>query len=640
MTPDPLSLLRDTFGHGRFRPGQEQVIASLVEGRSALAIFPTGGGKSLCFQLPALVFDGLTLVISPLIALMKDQVESLTKLGISAAKLDSTLDYGEVRALYEDLEEGKLKLLYIAPERLANEGFRRRLKRCRISLLAIDEAHCISEWGHNFRPDYLKLADLAKEIGTERILALTATATPEVAADIREKFAVKEVDHVQTPFYRENLAFQVDPILAEEKNENLLEKLRSRPPGPAVVYVTLQRTAEEVAAWLTGSGLPARAYHAGMKDEHRSEVQDSFMNGEEQIVVATIAFGMGIDKSNIRYVYHYNLPKSLENYIQESGRAGRDGEPALCEILASKKDLVVLENFIYGDTPSPTALKSLVEHLLMQGEQFHISRYDLCYSKDIRPLVLATALTYLELDGVIISEGPFYSGYKYQFLQPEDRVIAGHTPERQAFLRKVFAASRKAKVWRHADIEEISAKIDEPENRIRKALDYLAEMGEIRTEPSGLRHAYRLDPDGKTNVAELSSRLVELFENRERGEIKRLQRVVEYCESSQCLASRILDYFGDDPVLCKQCSVCTETNKGEALPSSPAAEISSEEASAILTLREEGHPALRHPRALTRFLCGLTSPATSRARLRGHDCFGLLEEAPFRVVLDYVESII
>ncbi len=637
---DPAALLKKHFGHDQFRPGQQQVIETLLEGRSALAIFPTGGGKSLCYQLPALALDGITLVVSPLIALMKDQVETLQSLDIAAVRLDSTLEYSEVKEIYSQMEQGTLKLVYVAPERLGNEGFLRRLRRCRISMLAVDEAHCISEWGHNFRPDYLKLAELAEELQVERVLALTATATPAVAENIRDRFQIDPSDHVQTPFHRSNLTFSVVPCEAEVKKDKLAEQIQNLPPGATVVYVTLQRTAEEVAGHLKRCGLDARAYHAGMRDDHRSELQDEFMAGQVQIVVATIAFGMGIDKSDIRYVYHYNLPKSLENYVQESGRAGRDGEPAACQILASRSDLVVLENFVYGDTPSRSAIKSLVEHLVMQGEHFSISKYDLSYSKDIRPLVVSTALTYLEIDGVIIPEGPFYAGYKYQFIEPMDRVLAGHTPERQEFLKRIFAASKKARVWYTADIGEVAAQIGEPEDRVRKALDYLSEMGDIKTQPSGLRHRYRLDPDADTRVSFLTDGLMQRFETREQGEIERIRTVVEHCESSECLASRILQYFGDAAIECGECSVCTGANVGGALPSVPPSDISQEDADVVRALRAEDHQALRQPRQLARYLCGISSPATTRARLHRKDHFGLLEEVPFREVLSYVESLI
>ncbi|MDF1813797.1 MAG: RecQ family ATP-dependent DNA helicase [Verrucomicrobiales bacterium] len=640
MAQSSQELLKQYFLHDSFRPGQQSVIEILRAGRSALAIFPTGGGKSLCYQLPALCFDGITLVVSPLIALMRDQVETLLSLGIPAARLDSTLELNKVREIYHRMEAGDLKLLYIAPERLANEGFMRRLRQSRISMLAVDEAHCISEWGHNFRPDYLKLAALAADLKVERVLALTATATPKVAADIRARFSIAEDDHIQTPFHRKNLTFLVAPCPVGQKKDRLVEKIKSRPAGPTIVYVTLQRTAEEVAGHLTKAGIRARAYHAGMRDDHRSGLQDDFMNDRETVIVATIAFGMGVDKSNIRYVYHYNLPKSLENYVQESGRAGRDGAPATCEILATGNDLVVLENFVYGDTPSRTAIKSLVEHLLLQGDQFHISKYDLSYSRDIRPLVVSTAITYLEMDDVLIPEGPFYANYRFQLLQPETRIITGHTKEEQTRIQNIFAGSPKARTWHTADIEAISENTGESEDIVRRTLDNLADSGDIKIKPAGLRHAYRLHPDGERKVSVLTNRLVSLFESRETGEIDRLQLVVDYCEAKECLTGRILEYFGDEPVRCGQCSVCTGENTGTPLPTKAPPAITSEQSEAIQELHSENHKALKNHRQLARFLCGLSSPATTRSRLNRHDLFGCLEEVPFQEVLAWTEALL
>src|SRR5262245_11327918 len=335
----PVDVLAEHFGFDTFRPGQEQVVEALLAGRSALAVFPTGAGKSLCYQLPALLLDGVTLVVSPLIALMKDQIDFLARRGIEAARLDSSLDASDQRDISERLRAGSLKLLYVAPERFNNERFLGQLARTRISLFAVDEAHCISEWGHNFRPDYLKLAERARELDAERVLALTATATPAVVADIRAGFGIEERDAVVTGFYRPHLTVLTTPVAAGERDGRLVERLRERRPGSTIVYVTLQRTSLRVAALLAAAGLPARSYHAGMSAEERVAVQEWWTGSPRAIVVATIAFGMGIDKADVRYVYHYNLPKSLESYSQEIGRAGRDGAESVCELLACPDDL-------------------------------------------------------------------------------------------------------------------------------------------------------------------------------------------------------------------------------------------------------------------------------------------------------------
>jgi len=631
-------VLRERFGFGEFREGQEQVVRGLLEGRSMLAVFPTGGGKSLCYQLPALMMEGLTLVVSPLIALMKDQVDALQARGIAAARLDSTLSWDEVCGIYDALKVGGLDLLYVAPERLANEGFRRRLRGVPIALAAIDEAHCISEWGHNFRPEYLKLARLLKRMGVGRVLALTATATPEVAKDIRRGFGVKKADHVQLSFHRPNLELKVVACRPDERKQNVLERLQSV-DGAAVVYVTRQETAEEVATWLARQGVVARAYHAGLPDEVRAAAQEQFMSGECRVIVATIAFGMGIDKADIRAVIHYNLPKSLENYVQEIGRAGRDGEPAVCEMLACGEDLTVLENFIFGDRPATQALRNLIDRVLRLGDEFDVSFYDLSSSTDVRRLVVATVLTYLELEGVIEATRPFYSVFRVKLVRDLGSVVAGYDARRKSFLKKLFAAGKSGRSWTTFDLDVVARDIGSTRERVVAALEWLAEAGDLALQRSGVRQGYRLKKN-PGDLRELTERLDERFAGREVRDLARLREALEYAGFDGCLTGYLTQRFGEElggP--CGHCDRCRGVAPQE-VSARAAREPGEEDLLAVQSLVEEGYASLGTPRQLARFLCGLRSPASSRERLTGHDAFGMLRDLPFEEVLAIAEAVV
>jgi len=632
---NPREGLARVFGFTAFRPGQEAVIDCLLAGRSALAIFPTGGGKSLCYELPALLLDGLTVVVSPLIALMKDQVDFLKQRGVPAARLDSSLGPDETRAVYDGLNSGYLRLLYVSPERLGNERFWHLLAHRRIALLAIDEAHCISEWGHNFRPDYLKLARLARRLKVERVLALTATATRDVAADITREFRIAAGDVVQTGFYRPNLNIQVTPCPADQRLSTLLARVQQRPRGPTIIYVTLQRTAEEVAEALTRRGLAAEAYHAGLAAERRARVQDAFMASEQGIVVATIAFGMGVDKANIRYVYHYNLPKGLESYMQEIGRAGRDGKPATCELLACADDVVTLTNFTYGDTPTPAAVGALLAELLDAGAEFNISVYELSQRHDMRPLVVETLLTYLELEGVLHATGPFYTAFRFQPRRPWHEIVADFDAARAAFLRAIYRQAREGRTWHTLEVELAAQALGTPRERVVKALGYLEERGDLVLQPTGLRQGYRRGALA-VDRARLQATLAARFTRREEHDIARVRSVCAWAEQPDCLTAGLLRYFGETRAACGHCSRCV----GEAaqpLPVSRHSPPGPTEGARLRALRAEKHASLATTRQMARFLCGLSSPATTHERLRGHKDFGLLQAAPFAEVLAFVE---
>lgn len=638
--------LQAHFGHDTFRSGQESVIQALLAGESALALFPTGAGKSLCYQLPAILLPGTALVVSPLIALMKDQVDALRARGIAAARLDSTLTAEETQRVYADLREGKLKLLYVAPERLSGEAFVERLRRAKISLLAIDEAHCISEWGHNFRPEYLRLARVAEELGIRPVLALTATATPDVARDICKTFNIADSRHVQTSFRRKNLHLRITPCAARDRLNTLAKRLSNPKVRPAVVYVTFQKTAEEVAAHLSspeGGQLRARAYHAGMNAEDRDNVQNAFMRGECDVIVATIAFGMGIDKADIRSVIHFNLPKTLENYQQEIGRAGRDGQPSLCELLACADDAIPLENFTLGDTPEPAAVEALVRRMLTSGEEFDISRYDLSQQTDIRPLVVETVITYLELEGLLRPTRVFYESTQIQFIKEERAILQKLDPDRVRFLSALFAAGRRGRIYLTLEIEKAAQAINEPRDRVVKALTWLEETGAITQKPAGLRHGYRLcGHPGQHDPSAVAARQVELFEQREARDSQRLQQILDFASQSGCITRRLLGYFGEalEEESCGHCHYCRtgEPATTVILPSAPISKITDQDLDEIRELIFEEHAALSSPRQLTRFLCGLTSPATTRGKLTKLPSFGRYASTPFREVLAAVEE--
>ncbi len=635
--PSPADVLRQTFGFDTFRPGQEAVIGQLLAGHSSAAVFPTGSGKSLCYQLPALLLPGLTVVVSPLIALMKDQLDKLKRLGVAAERLDSTLNAQESSAVMAAVRNGELRLLYVAPERFNNERFREAIQRVRVSLFAVDEAHCISEWGHNFRPDYLKLARFARECHAERLFALTATATPQVLSNVCEAFQIDPAHAVRTGFYRPNLTMLITPVSESQRNDELFGRLTQRERGPTIVYVTLQRTAEQVADRLARRGFKAKAYHAGMKDEDRTAVQDWFAASDEAIVVATIAFGMGIDKSNIRYVYHYNIPKSLENYSQEIGRAGRDGITSTCEMFACPDDINVLENFVYGDTPSLTSVRSLVQEIFHLGDAFDVSLYDTSFRNDIKQIVVRTLLTYLELDGYLEEGTPFYAEYQFKPLVPSKDILANFEGERQDFLKKLFSQAKKAKIWFSLDIAQAATALNQPRDRIVRALDYCAEKQWLELKVEGVRNRYRR----LKTPADLNTLATDLHDRallREAREIARLQQVLDLVEYDGCQVSSLSAHFGEPlPAPCGHCSWCLE-RRSTPLPPRRSPAIDEHRWQQALAFRATQRDLLTDARAFARFLCGLSSPKLGRARLGSHNLFGVFEQIPFGEVLRRAEA--
>ncbi len=400
-------VLKEVFGFEALRPGQDEVVAAIMSGRDALAIMPTGKGKSLCYQLPALCRAGLTVVVSPLIALMKDQVDTLLARGIPAAAINSSLDADEYRQTMGSLRRGELRIVYVAPERFGQENFLQLLKGLQISLLAVDEAHCLSQWGHDFRPDYLRLGRVREALGCPQTIALTATATEHVRADILNTLQLREPEIIISGFGRENLDFRITHCEGRKtKFERILKIVRQWKQG--IIYCSTRKNVMLVFEELAAAQVNAVAYHAGMTDEERAFSQEAFISGRADVVVATNAFGMGIDRADVRFVVHFEIPGSVEAYYQEAGRAGRDGEPSVCELLFNHADLKTQEFFFEGSNPPLHLVRSLYNMLRFEcsadTHELQLSvdaMAERLGGKEVNPMAVGTALSCLIHAGAI-----------------------------------------------------------------------------------------------------------------------------------------------------------------------------------------------------------------------------------------------
>ncbi|OCX91097.1 MAG: recombinase RecQ [Pseudomonas sp. CO183] len=630
--------LRQTFGYDGFRAGQEQAIRAVVAGRSAAAIFPTGSGKSLCYQLPALLLPHLTLVVSPLLALMQDQLAFLHRHGIAAASIDSAQSREQASETMARAKSGELKILMISVERLKNERFRHFISQVPISLLVVDEAHCISEWGHNFRPDYLKLPDYQRQFNIPQVLLLTATATPPVIADMQGKFAIAADDVVTTGFYRPNLNLLVEPVSGFNKQRRLVEWLGDKSGQPTIVYVTQQKTAEQIAEHLAQRGFPASAYHAGMAHELRESIQRRFMAGELNCIVATIAFGMGIDKADIRNVVHYDLPKSVENYSQEIGRAGRDGQPSDCLVLANRDSLSVLQNFVYGDTPEREGIRCVLDELLQAGAggQWELMLNQLSDQSNIRQLPLKTLLVQLELRGIIAPRFAYFAEYRFKYLLEPEALVAKFEGERRQFVEAIVHSSARARTWCTLDFDALYQQHGADRARVVKALEYFQEKGWIELESKQMTEVYALLDTGFDAEA-LSAELHAYFKQHEASEITRIDNMLALFESAECLSQRLAAYFGDRqaPQHCGHCSVC----RGQVaqLPEPPTlAPLDQTDLAGRCVEFSQRYMQLKgsapSTECLTRFLCGISVPVFTRLKARQLPGFASLEAYPYAEV--------
>lgn len=636
--------LEQVFGFTQFRAGQEAVVSAVLAGRSAAAIFPTGSGKSLCYQLSALMLPHLTLVVSPLLALMQDQLAFLQRHGIAAASIDSAQSREDASTVMAKAKAGELKILMISVERLKNERFRNFLQQVPISLLVVDEAHCISEWGHNFRPDYLKLPDYQRQFNIPQALLLTATATLNVIADMQAKFSIDESDVITTGFYRANLNLWVEPVTGAAKRERLVQWMGERIGQPSIVYVTLQKTAEQIAEHLSQHGISAHAYHAGMPHDQRENIQRQFMGGRLNCIVATIAFGMGIDKSDIRNVVHFDLPKSIENYSQEIGRAGRDGQPSDCLVLANRDSLNVLENFVYGDTPELQGIRYVLDELsaaIPEG-QWEFMLLPLSDKSNIRQLPLKTLLVQLELRGLIAPRYAYFAEYRFKFLIEPEALLARFEGERQHFVSAIIQTSTRARTWATVNFDALYNQHQADRNRVVKALDYFQEKGWIELESKQMTEVYSLLVS-QIDAEALSLELHQYFTAHERGEIVRIHAMLALFSSDTCLSYRLAQYFGDEqaPQQCGHCSVCAGqvAQLPEPPPLTPLVDKNFEALCGAFIHRHQEYTASYPPaERVTRFLCGISVPMFTKMKARAIAGFAALENYPYADVRQWVEQ--
>jgi len=562
-------ILKKYWGYDAFRPLQEDIIQSILNGQDTLALMPTGGGKSLCFQVPALVNDGICIVISPLIALMQDQVSNLKKAGIKAVALHSAMSYREIDITLDNCVYGDIKFLYVSPERLKTDLMIDRLKKMKVNLIAVDEAHCISQWGYDFRPPYLEIANIRAFMPKVPVLALTATATGDVIEDIQEKLLFANKHVLTKSFARDNLAYMA---IQEENKRSRLLKICSRIAGCGVVYVRNRKKTAEVADFLNRNGVSALCYHAGLPGPVRQQRQQSWTNNETRIIVATNAFGMGIDKPDVRFVVHLDLPEDLESYYQEAGRGGRDGQKAYAVLLWEPKDSYDLQGRIEQKFPDPEdirlAYRALTNHLQLAigsglGAAFPIDLSAVSKKSNLSPSLLHNAFKALEAEGYLTFSEAFYSPSKIQITVDKNTLydFQLRNPKLDALILVLLRS--------YTGMFDSYVKINEQELAKRQKNSVNEVVASLRTlhshniidyvETSDLPMVVFTEPCVSIQNLRLSK---EIYYRRKSLAAKKLDAMLGYLDDGVCRQRKLLSYFGEKKSSnCGHCDVCLARKK-------------------------------------------------------------------------------